>query len=799
MFAALLAAGCSGGRDVSVTMPTGETGSVFADARLAECMRTSDFLKVGEGLDAPGRIEMDVLAGPQPAGACRNNTQFRLGSGLYDITGVVANTSGMGWEFPFQVFSGLHTRQYARAFAIESPCNAQRVLFLSADIGLMWPGLRAGVLAALAADAELSSFYGPENVMLSATHTHQGPAGYSHDDGGNLFHFGYDALVYQTIVDGMVAAIRLAHANIQAHPQAGAIKLAVGELLNTNINRSPAAFELNSESERREFLNSRGDPVNTDKRFVQLNLVRTDGAVAGVINWFGVHPTILGPELNLVGSDHKGYASLGFEKIMRTRYDAPPGADPPAPWRGLTDNFVAAFAQTDEGDASPNLFVFERPFPDPTRGGGRDHYESNAIAGTKQLVKSLELFVQGAALSGPVDYRFFNVPIDALTVTDPVVLASLRHPAELDSADKRTCSGTLGVSFGAGAEDGPGPGHEGVKCSDSPDVVGAAAADLAVALGNHIPANAWDTDIPSNIFAAGVLCNRDQAPDPTGADYSCQAEKPVFLPLGPPVLPFQIFRIGNLAILGLPWEVTTMSARRIRKMVLDVLAPVGVDTVVIAGLSNDYVNYLTTREEYSSQQYEGASTLYGPWTLAAVQQETRKLAISLRDGAAAPDGPANPADTTPGFRRPAYSPSDAPGEGGSFGALVTDVPATAAPGDTVRAEFQAGHPRNDLKIQSSYVFAERLTGPDTWAVVATDRNPELLFVWKPMLPSPLPVDPAVIGPSTAEAVWTLPRDTPPGTYRLRLTGAAQTPVTPLENYEGISSSFTVGGQPGPCP
>ncbi|MDO9452830.1 MAG: neutral/alkaline non-lysosomal ceramidase N-terminal domain-containing protein [Stagnimonas sp.] len=78
----------------------------------------SPFLSVGAGLDAPGRLGMPVTVGAQPAGACKGNTQFRFGSGRYDVTGVVANTGGMGWENLFQILSGLHTRQYARAFAI---------------------------------------------------------------------------------------------------------------------------------------------------------------------------------------------------------------------------------------------------------------------------------------------------------------------------------------------------------------------------------------------------------------------------------------------------------------------------------------------------------------------------------------------------------------------------------------------------------------------------------------------------------------------------------------------------------
>lgn len=782
-------AGCGDSTlDSAATAPGSRLPGAIAEPLLAKCVAQSPFLKVGEGLDAPGRLEMPVTAGPQPAGACKGNTQFRFGSGLYDITGVVANTSGMGWENLFQVFSGLHTRQYARAFAIESPCNGQRVMLVSTDIGLMWPGVRAGVLAGIAADAELVKFYKPENLMLSATHTHQGPAGYAHDDGGNLFHYGFDELTYNSIVNGMVAAIKLAHANIQAHPQTAPIALAIGELLNTNINRSLVAFELNSEAERREFLNSRGEPVDTDKRVVQINLARSNGSAVGVFNWFGVHATVLGEDLPLVSSDIKGYASLGFEKLMRTRYEAPANG---------ADSFVAAFAQADEGDASPNLYIRERPYPDPTRGGGKDEYESNAISGTKQLAKALALYGSGQNLSGPVEVRFFNVPISSITVSDPVVLASLQHPAALDTPTKRTCRGALGISFIAGAEDGPAPGEEGVSCKSSPDVLAAAAADLAAAQNNTVPPYApYGINYPTNTVSAALMCQASQIP---GADFGCQAEKPVTIPSGSAVLPFQLIRIGNLAVLALPWEVTTIAARRLRKTLLDVLSPIGIDTVVIAGLANEYVNYLTTREEYSSQQYEGASTLYGPWTLAVVQQEARKLALSLRDGQPAPAGPAIPADGTPTLIRSPYNPSDLPGAAG-FGAVVSDVPATAKPGDTVRAEFQAGHPRNDLRTQASYVYAERQQADGSWAVVAHDRDPELLYVWKPLQRQPAPQDAPVTGPSTAEAVWTIPRNTPPGTYRLRHEGASRlSSAAAALPYNGISSPFLIAGPVSECP
>ncbi|SEQ07318.1 neutral ceramidase [Solimonas aquatica] len=770
-----------------------EERAALTRSEQAQCLLKSGYLQVGAGLDATGRLEVDAPAAAAAQGVCAGNTAFAYGSGLYDITGVVANTSGMGWESPTQVFSGLHQRQYARAFAIASPCNGKRVMFVDSDTGMIFGAVRLKVLELIAADPALSPFYGPDNLMLSATHTHEGPAGYSHYLAFNLFHFGYDEDTFQAIAQGIYQAVRLAQANLAAHPQTGSIKLAVGELLNTNINRSLPAFQLNSQSEREQFRNARGEVIDTDKRMVQLSLVRDNGSAVGLINWFGVHPTIIGENLKLVSSDMKGYAGLGFEKLMRTDYAAPAGQD----------NFVAAFAQADEGDSSPNLFIRERPYPDPTRGGGKDEYESAAISGTKHIAKALELYDQGKALRGPVDYRLMFVKMDEVTVTDPVVLASLQHPAELDAPVKRTCSPVLGPSFAAGAEDGPGPATEGLSCASSPELLAAAMADFQTLL-NFNPDNPTGHILPLQLVSQAALCDLSKLPPVAGVDFSCQAEKPIALPVGPPVsaepviLPLQIFRLGNLALVGIPWEVTTMSARRIRAQLLALLAPVGVDTVVLAGLVNDYVHYLPTREEYASQQYEGASDIFGPWTLAAVQQELRKLAISLRDAVAAPSGPAY-VDGVPLLIRPPYVPSDVAGLGKDFGALLTDVPASARQGETVSAEFQAGHPRNDLKIQSSYAYVEQLQADGSWKVVVSDRSPELWFVWKPTLPSPLPIDPAVIGSSTAQAVWHIPANQPAGTYRLRHDGAAQTLLLPRQAYSGVSSAFTLGAPASACP
>ena len=89
----------------------------------------------------------------------------------------------------------------------------------------------------------------------------------------------------------------------------------------------------------------------------------------------------------------------------------------------------------------------------------------------------------------------------------------------------------------------------------------------------------------------------------------------------PSTVDIQMFRVGNFVMLIMPGELTTMSGRRMREAVRAKLISEGVlgddAYVVIAGPANTYAHYVATREEYAVQRYEGASTIFGQWTLNA--------------------------------------------------------------------------------------------------------------------------------------------------------------------------------------
>ena len=103
----------------------------------------------------------------------------------------------------------------------------------------------------------------------------------------------------------------------------------------------------------------------------------------------------------------------------------------------------------------------------------------------------------------------------------------------------------------------------------------------------------------------------------------------------PDIVDTQLLKLGQLIIAAVPGEFTTMSGRRVRDSIRTPIEQVLHDDdteVVIAGLSNVYTHYITTFEEYQRQRYEAASTLYGPHTLMAYQEQFSFLARKLAHG-----------------------------------------------------------------------------------------------------------------------------------------------------------------------
>lgn len=135
----------------------------------------------------------------------------------------------------------------------------------------------------------------------------------------------------------------------------------------------------------------------------------------------------------------------------------------------------------------------------------------------------------------------------------------------------------------------------------------------------------------------------------------------------------------------------------------------------------------------------------------------------------------------------------------SFGSVVTDAAPSYTQSGTVDVSFVAGYPGNDLETMQSYLYAERQNAQGSWDAVATDHDPQMSFVWHAnanLISTVL----GQVGPSTAEAIWTIPANTPAGTYRIRHVGVSRVLASQApQPYQGSSRPFTIAGTPADCP
>jgi len=123
---------------------------------------------------------------------------------------------------------------------------------------------------------EFPNMYTDSNLLLSATHTHSGPGGFSDNDLFNVT-APYDRQNFDIISEGIFQSIRQAHLNLAF----GEIHFEEGDLLGAAINRSPYAYRKNPTGK-----------TMLRKQILQLVLrfSLSDGRNIGMLNWFAVHP-----------------------------------------------------------------------------------------------------------------------------------------------------------------------------------------------------------------------------------------------------------------------------------------------------------------------------------------------------------------------------------------------------------------------------------------------------------------------------------------------------------------------------
>lgn len=674
---------------------------------------------------------------------------LRVGVGIADVTGPPAEITFMGYANFEQFGNGIHLRQFSRAFVLEDEAAGTRVVYVSVDAAMMSNGVRKEVLKRL--QARYGEMYTEQNVIVSGTHTHSTPGGFLMDFLFDLPILGFVKETYAAYIIGIFKSIVIAHNKLTP----ARMEYGETEILGANINRSPTSYLRNPPEERAKY------NYDVDKTLAQVRFLSPSNAVIGVINWFAVHPTSMNNTNHLISSDNVGYASVLMEKALN--------GNNTHPGKG---NIVCAFASTNLGDVSPNTAgprcEFSRAVCDQesllctghdercyAAGPGQDMFESTRIIATKLFEGGMRALQQpGEDLTaGPVRmlHQFVAMPEQEAYAYDPIT------DTFNTSARVHGCLPAMGYSFAAGTTDGPGA-----------------------------------FDFKQGTISGNPLWNavRDFLAEPTAADISCQAPKPILLATGrikfpyewqPKVVSCSVARVGRLLLAAVPGEFTTMAGRRLRRT----LAALTGDKVVIAGLSNIYADYITTYEEYQAQRYEAASTIYGPHSLEIYLNKYKELTEALFSGKSLEPGPDPPDFSEQLITLVPPVLWDAAPWGKEFGDCVVQPQGRYSYGDTVVASFVSGHPRNSVRRGRTFLAVERLQSAedDAWAVVATDADWETKYTWKR--------NSKILGTSVAEIEWEIPQGTIPGTYRVHHYGNYKYILGGIYPYHGFCDPFEV--------
>ena len=614
-------------------------------------------------------------------------SEYKIGTGIYDITGPVYDGVMMGFAEENQKSRGIHLRQYARSFVILHKPTKKRVVIVVADIWSATIALKREVIRQLQEAKGIDSdAYTTDNVMITGNHTHAAPGGYSEFELYNLTIGGFDKRCFGSHVDGIVQSIKRAN----SHLVEGDIFMAKGLLSNCGKNRSLKAY-FNNKGVDKDVKKS------TDRLMLLLKFVSSRGRELGILNWFAVHTTNLGQENELISGDNKGYASYLMERDH--------GSDPYS--SGPT--YVAAFANANCGDISANT----RP-PKPA-----EYMRNVRNFGRKQYQKASHLSgIASRPLSGPVDFRHTFVKIDDVD----------------DKAGHRlTWPAAFGVSFARGSS------VDGVPSLKVPGIEEGITKDDPMALTIGV------RDLIRQFMSLAKL--EGLHPDVDDDVRRGHGQKPILLapglydpPLVPEIVPLQLLRIGNLIVAGVPAEITTMAGRRLRTDILNTFKGVPsargkrITDVAVTPYANGYSSYITTEEEYELQHYEGASTLYGPKTAQAYRQEFARLAETMRDNRPAPAGPKPPNLMgqveernleQPLGSKPAFGPR-------KFGEITAFPKDAYRHGETASTTFITADPFIAKKRAETFLSIYRNEGTAAkprWKRVYTDRDESTIVRW----------------------------------------------------------------------
>jgi neutral ceramidase len=460
-----------------------------------------------------------------------------------------------GYSWAGHSSKGVRGHLFARALYLEDATGQSSALCFC-DLMSATRYLSEKVSSLTAASCGLSI----DRVMLCGTHTHTGPGQFY----GNSFYdvFAQKFLLSQTgfdpaLADWLSEKIAKAIFSAKANATKASLRVSRGLLSGFSRNRSYPAFEKNPEANN---WNSAGFPGESiphtlsqnqraiDPRMTVLTAVRKDNQqILAVFGTFACHTTALGIFTEVYSADWAGVAT----RIAAEQIHGSEGYRP-----------IVAIANTSAGDITP---LQEEP-SDLPQGEAHAHRVGSGVG-----LKLAEIARLEAPNAGPFSLSF---RFQEFSTADKKV--------NNDPSTELAPDWSIGAPALGGAEDGrssvfyPHLAHEGMLDEKEKFFPKTHLQHPKKPALGSIQHNTLDQLIglfPSTVF------------------------------------PLCALQINHDLLVSVPGEPSTVAAYRIESA-LRKNNP-SLQNITVLGYTGDYAGYFTTPEEYQTQQYEGASMLYG--------------------------------------------------------------------------------------------------------------------------------------------------------------------------------------------
>jgi neutral ceramidase len=500
---------------------------------------------------------------------------------------------------------GYRQRLHARTMLLED-ARGERVALVVTELGA-----NSALVHRLVARRTIALGLGADRVYLIATHMHSGPSHYfglAYDVlSGEIDYAGFDRAWAEELAERIAASIATAAQTMRP----AVARWSVFPVWGVTFNRSYAAYQLNQPRWQPVVAPPAGltpEQSAVDPAWLLLRIDTrapnsTTYTPAGALSIFAIHGTGIPSANRHYDSDLHGLISKEVERAL-----SPDSTD-------AHSRFVHLFANGSEGDVTAMPMRTRCALPTP--GPSIDSTETLIAAASHDWTPIPQDSADACLTRSRLRMR------EVANAIVPRFLAEFRNSAPSDSLF------SIARAFRTirpGFEDGFCP----IPRVGYPTLAGPVDGQTRYTLANlrYIREGITDDGIALNPW---TICHR-----PKRIFVGAVGQEILQLAAPLPVdAQLAVLRLGDRILATLPAEVTTTSGGRMKDAIAARLGVTRANVAVIP-VVNGYLNYLATREEYQAQRYEGSSTIYGPGSAVAFQNQIVDLASKLRAGEGSP-------------------------------------------------------------------------------------------------------------------------------------------------------------------